>query len=145
MATTQQWSRGTIDTVMSTELNSLANNSNVVKGSAVSLTSAQYALAEVELYVTFASAPTGNTGVSIWFLREVDGSNYEDGGSSITPPRNPDIVLPVRSTSLAQRIIKTCVLPAGTFKPLVRNDGTGQAFTSSGHTLKIRPLTLQSV
>jgi hypothetical protein len=145
MATTQKWSRGTADTVLTTEMNSLANNSNAVKSSAVSPTSAGYALVEVELYVTFTVAPTANTGVSIWFLKEIDGTNYEDGSASITPTRNPDVVFGVRSTTNAQRLIKTCVLPAGSFKPLVRNDGTGQAFAASGNVLKIRPYSLQSV
>lgn len=145
MATTQKWTRGTADTVMSTELNSLASNSNAVKGSAVSLTTESYAMAEVELVVTFGSLPTANTAVSIWFLREIDDTNYEDGTSSITPNRNPDVVFAIRNTTNTQRLIKTCALPPGTFKPLVRNDGTGQAFASSANTLKIRPLTLQSV
>jgi hypothetical protein len=145
MATTQNWSRGTADTVLTTELNSLANNSNAVKSSAVAPTSAGYTLVEVELYVTFGVAPTANTGVSVWFLREVDGSNFEDGSASITPTRTPDVVFGVRATTNAQRLIKTCVLPPGSFKPLVRNDGTGQAFSASGNVLKIRPYTIQSV
>jgi len=102
-------------------------------------------MVEVELYVTFGSAPTANTAVSIWFLREIDGTNYEDGSASITPTRNPDVVFGVRSTTNPQRMIKTCILPPGDFKPLLRNEGTGQAFASSGNVVKIRPVTLQSV
>jgi hypothetical protein len=145
MATTQKWSRGTADTVLTTEMNSLANNSNAVKSTAVSLTTEGYVLAEVELYVTFASTPTANTGVSVWFLREIDGSNYEDGSASVTPTRIPDVVFGARTVSTAQRMVKTCILPSGTFKPLVRNEGTGQAFAATGNVLKIRPLTMQSV
>lgn len=145
MATTQKWTRGTADTVMSTELNSLANNVNVAKASSVQLSTELYAMAEVELYVTFGSTPTANTAVSVWFLREIDGTNFEDGGSGVTPTRSPDVVFGIRATTNAQRIVKTCVLPPGNFKPMVRNDGTGQAFVSSGNTLKVRPLTLQSV
>lgn len=145
MATTQKWSRGTADTVMTTEMNSLANNSNAVKAAAIALTTDGYVLAEVELYVTFASVPTANTGVSVWFLREIDGSNYEDGSASVTPTRIPDVVFGVRTVSTVQRMVKTCILPPGTFKPLIRNEGTGQAFVASGNILKIRPLTMQSV
>lgn len=145
MATTQNWVRGTADTALSTELNSLANNSNAIKASALALTTANYVLAEAELVVTFGSTPTANTSVSVWFLREIDGTNYEDGSASVTPPRNPDVVIPIRATTNAQRIIKQCILPPGNFKPLIRNDGTGQAFAATGNTLKIRPLTLQSV
>ena len=63
MATTQKWTRGTADTALSTELNSLANNSNAVKSSAFAPTSSEYTMAEVELYVTFGSVPTANTGL----------------------------------------------------------------------------------
>lgn len=145
MATTQKWSRGTADTILTTELNSLANNTNAIKSTAVAPTSTEYTMVEVELYVTFGSAPTANTAVSIWFLREIDGTNYEDGSASITPTRNPDVVFGVRSTTNPQRMIKTCILPPGNFKPLVRNEGTGQAFSASGNVVKIRPVTLQSV
>jgi hypothetical protein len=144
MATTQKWIRGTADSILTTELNSLANNSNAVKATAIAPTSSEYTMVEVELYVTFGSTPTANTGISIWFLREIDGTNYEDGSASITPTRNPDVVFGVRATTNAQRMIKTCILPPGNFKPLVRNDGTGQALASSGNTVKIRPVTLQS-
>lgn len=145
MATTQKWARGTADTLLSTELNSVNNNSNAIKSSSVTLTTESYVLAEVELRVQFGGTPTANTAVSVWFLREVDGTNFEDGSVSITPARNPDVVIPVRATSNVQRIIKSCILPAGSFIPLIRNDGTGQSFAASGNTLKVRPLTLQSI
>lgn len=145
MATTQKWSRGTTDSVMTTELNSLANNSNAVKATSITLSTTEFIMAEVELVVTFSVVPTANTGVSIWLLREIDSANFEDGSASITPTRAPDIVFGVRATTNAQRIIKTCLLPPGVFRPLVRNEGTGQAFVASGNTLKIRPLTIQSV
>ena len=145
MATTQKWARGTTDTLLSTELNSIANNNNAIKSSAVTLSTESYVLAEVELRVQFGGTPTANTSISVWFLREIDGTNFEDGSGSITPARNPDVVIPVRATSNAQRIIKSCVLPPGSFIPLIRNDGTGQSLAASGNTLKVRPVTLQSV
>jgi hypothetical protein len=37
------------------------------------------------------------------------------------------------------------VVPPGNFYALLKNDGTGQSFAASGNTLKMRPLTLQSV
>lgn len=137
--------RGTLDTALSTELNSLANNSLAIKASVLTLASAQYLLAEVELVVTFGVTPTANTGISVWFLREVDGTNYEDGSASITPARAPDVVLPIRAVTSAQRITVQCMIPPGSFYPLLKNDGTGQAFAASGNTLKIRPITLQSL
>jgi hypothetical protein len=142
MATTTTQIRGTIATALSTELNSLTNNSLAVKSGALTLTETGYLLAEVELSVTFGSAPTANTGISVWFLREVDGTNYEP--SSATPARAPDVVLPLLAVTTAQRVIVPCVIPPGGFIPLARNDGTGVSFPASGSTIKIRAVTVQS-
>ena len=141
MAVTATYVSGSIATLISTGLNTLTNNS-LAAGSADSA-GGGYLLAELELVVTFGTNPTANTGVSIWFLRSVDGSNTEDGGSSLTPARPPDLTIPVEVTTSAQRIIRRCLIPPGTFTPLLKNDGTGQSFASSGNTLKILPLTYQ--
>jgi len=137
--------RGTlIDAIATASLNSMANNANVL-GSEISLTTGEpgYRLCEGELVVTFPSAPTANTSFCCWLLREVDGTNYEDGGTSVTPTRPPDLIFTVRPVTTAQRLISVCDLPPGTVKALLRNDGTGQAIASSGNTLKIRPSTEQ--
>ncbi len=137
--------RGTADSALSTELNSLANNGLVAKSTALTLTSAGYLMAEVELVVTFGTNPTANTGVSVWFCREIDGTHYEDGfDASLTPVRAPDAVFPLRAVTTAQRVVVLCLIPPGTFYPLVKNDGTGQSFAASANTLKIRPVTPQS-
>lgn len=144
MSTTTTNLQGTVQTVLSTELNSLANNA-LTLGAAITPTSAGYLLAAVELVATFGSAPTANTGVSLWFLTDPDGTNYEDGGSGVTPARTPDVVLPVRAVTTAQRVVRRDILlPPGTFKALILNDGTGAAMAASGNTVKIRPYTLSS-
>lgn len=159
MATTslKMVEQGSAQTIMSTELNSLANNTNVISsvanGSTGVITNTQgtsgydgYPRAKAELNL---GAPGGTlaagSGISVWFLKIVDGSNYEDGGSSVTPARMPDVVFPVRAVSGAQRIIMECPVPVGTFKVLVRNDGTGQTLASSGNTLKLLLNTDQGV
>lgn len=148
--TTEKYLLGSLATLMTTELNSLANNSNAIASSAFNNTPGGgagdgYTLAEVELVVTFGTAPTTSTGVSVWFLAQPDGSNYEDGGASVTPARTPDVVFPLRAVTTAQRIVQRVWLPPGNFKALARNDGTGQAFASSDNTLKIRPATMSGV
>lgn len=135
------YTRGTADTVLSTELNSLANNALVAHATSVTVTSAGFMACQVELYVTYGTAPTVGTAVLVWFLREVDGTNFEDGSASITPLRAPDVYFPLRDVTTAQRIIMDIVLPPGNFKPLVKNNGTGQSMAASGNTLKIRPYT----
>jgi len=134
--------RGTATTVLSTGLNSLANNA-LVASSAITLSTGEpgYQRCEAELVVTYGTAPTANTACVVWLLREVDGTNHEDGSSTVTPSRNPDLVFPLRAVTTAQRIVVTGDLPPGSFVALLRNDGTGQAMASSGNTLKLRPVT----
>lgn len=134
---------GTITTVLSTALNSLANNSNVLS-SAITLTAGDvgYRFGEWELYIaSSAAAMTANTAFVGWIIQALDGTNDEDGGTSVTPARTPDLVFPVRAVSTAQRLTWTSELPTGSFKVLLRNDGTNQAIASSGNTLKVRPKT----
>lgn len=136
--------RGTLTEAIATaSLNSMANNTNVL-GSAISLTSGEpgYLFCEAELVVTFGSAPTANTSFCCWLLREIDGTNYEDGSTSVTPTRPPDLIFTVRAVTTAQRLIAVCDMPPSSiFKALLRNDGTGQAIASSGNTLKLRPVS----
>jgi len=134
--------RGTATTALSTGLNSLANNA-LVASSAITLSTGEpgYQRCEAEIVVTYGTAPTANTACVVWLLREVDGTNYEDGSSTVTPSRNPDLVFPLRAVTTAQRIVVTGDLPPGSFVALLRNDGTGQAMAASGNTLKLRPVT----
>jgi hypothetical protein len=134
---------GTIFSAMTTGLNSLANN-GLVLSSATTLTETDYLYAEVELVVTYGSAPTANTAISIWFLRVPDGTNYEDGDASTTPVRAADVVLPLRAVTTAQRIVAVGNIPYGNFKILLKNDGTGQTMAASGNTLKIKPITIKA-
>ena len=139
MATVKQ-TYGTIASVLTTELNSMANNA-LVLSAATSLSETGYLECDVEIVATFGVAPTAGTGFSIWFLRIIDGTNYEDGGTSVTPPRAPDLVIPVRAVTTVQRVIVCAYTPPGDFKILIKNDGTGQAIASSGNTLKLIPRT----
>jgi hypothetical protein len=142
MATPTTYLSGTIATLLSTELNALANNASVLGGSAYS-GAGGYLQAEVEFAGTFAANPTANTGIAVWFLRAIDGTNFEDGSATVTPGRGPDVVLSVTAGQAATRSARRCVLPAGPFNVLAKNDGTGQALTATGHTLKILPATFQ--
>lgn len=129
--------------IANASLNSLANNA-LVLGSAVDFDSVfgRYLFMELEFTGSFAAAPTAGTVIDGWFISYVTVA-YEDGDASITPARMPDFSIPVRPVSTGQRIggiiIRT---PVGTRKTLVRNNGTGQAFVSSGNWLVGRGLTI---
>lgn len=148
-AQTTKYLLGSQATCLSTGLNSLANNSLAISAAydntAASAEGDGYILADFELVVTYGTAPTANTGCSLWILLTQDGTNYEDGGTSLTPARVPDLVLPLRAVTTEQRIIKRVILPQGIFKILLKNDGTGQAMAATGNTVKIRPTTYQVV
>ena len=132
--------------LLTTDLNSLAKNGTAI-GAAYDNTQGQtgdgYTLCDLELVITYGTNPTASTGISFWFIQTQDGINYEDGDNSTTPSRIPDVVFPLRATTSAQRIIKRAFMPWGKFKPLVKNDGTGQTTASSGNTVKIRPVARQ--
>lgn len=133
-------SAGTITTVMSTDLNSMANNSNVLSA-APTMQSGDvgHRWGEWELYIASAAAAlSANTAFVAWILQPLDGTNYEDGGTSVTPARAPDLIFPVRAVSTAQRLYCNSQMPTGAFKVLLRNDGTGQTIASSANTLKVR-------
>lgn len=146
---TEKYLLGSTTTVLSTGLNSLANNGNAISSAYNNIVAGGagdgYTLCDVELLVTYGSAPTASTAVALWFIGSADGTNYEDGDASITPARIPDAIFPLRAVTTAQRIIRRLFLPWGLFKVLIKNDGTGQAMAASGNTVVIRPVTSQSV
>lgn len=134
---------GTITTLMSTDLNSMANNANVLSATA-SMTTGDigHRFGEFELYIaSSAAAMTANTSFVGWILQPLDGTNFEDGGTSVTPSRSPDLIFTVRAVATAQRMYSRAEMPTGSFRILLRNDGTGQAIASSANTLKVRTYT----
>jgi len=148
MATTEKLLLGVQTSLLTTGLDSLANNSLAISNTfdnTQGQTGDGYTLCDLELVVTYGVAPTAGTGVSVWFLSTQDGTNFEDGGTSTTPARSPDVVIPVAAVTTAQRIIRRAVMPWGRVKVLAKNDGTGQAMAASGNTLKIRTATRQAV
>jgi hypothetical protein len=137
------WLPGTVSTWLSSA-STLTNNS-LLLSAAITLTDTGYTRAVCELVVpSFPSAPAANTAVSVWIIRQVDSSNYEDGDASTTPARMPDMVFPLRPVSTAQRVTLPSIdLPPGLFKALAKNDGTGVTMNATW-TLKCLPFVLQT-
>lgn len=92
----------------------------------------RYVYCDLDLYVRFASAPAAGSYVEIYFVRSVDGTNYEDGSDSVTPAALALVArIPVRAVDTQQRIaVARLVLPGVKFKPLVKNTAN-QAFTNT--------------
>ena len=139
---------GSVSTIVSTELNSLANNSQVVSsvaGSSGVITVPTQPQLRVELFVTFGTAPTAGTTILVWFLQTIDGgTTYEDGSSTVTPTRNADVIFTVNAITTGQHLQKIVDTPISNFKVLVKNNGTTQAFAATLNTLKILPFTRQN-
>lgn len=149
MPTTEKYLLGSQTTLLSTGLNSLANNGLAIS-SAFDNTQGQagdgYTLCDLELVLaSIGAAYTANTAIAVWLLGSQDGTNYEDGDASTTPAKLPSATFPVRAVTAAQRIVRRVWLPFGKCKALLKNDGTGQSFASSGNTLIIRPVARQGV
>lgn len=99
---------------------------------------------DLDLKVRFSSSPAAGSYVEVYFVKAVDGTNYEDGSDSVTPAATSLVVrIPVRAVDTQQRIsISRIQLPSVKFKPLVKNT-TNQGFTNTDdeNILSYRPYT----
>lgn len=146
MTTFKQLNYETIVSVMTTELNSLANGSRAISSAIGADATAANLLGDFELAVTFGTAPTLDNTVDLYLVRAADGTNYEDGNATIRPASNAFAgSFQLRNVTTAQRIvIRDVPLPPGLWKAVVLNS-SGQAFPASGSTLKVRPHNYQNV
>jgi hypothetical protein len=145
VSTTEKYLLGSPTTLLSTGLNSLASDGLALSAAYDNTQSAAgdgAALCDVELVATFAIAPAGVAGCTLWFLGTQDGVHYEDGDASTAPGRLPDGVFPLRPVTTTQRVIRRLWLPFGVLKALLKNDA-GSAMAASGNTLRVRPVWRQ--
>ena len=146
MATIQLGNYAGTVTAMTTELNSLGATTGKAVSAAQDNSATLALFDDVELNVTFASAPTAGTVVELYLVTSIDGTNYADGSSSVLPQSSLYVGgFAVRAVTSAQRMhIRGVALPPGLFKYLVQNT-TNQAFPASGSTLVRNPYWLISV
>lgn len=160
MATTTQWEQagGTVN-LLTTELNSLANNTGVVSSvggssgvydNTVGGTSNLVGYTHAKLMLLLkagAAAWTAGGCVKLWFLETVDGTNYEYYTTSAGPTREPDAVFFPAAITTDQYVPATVgqrvsgerpglvELPPGTWKVFAMSVGLGQAMASSANTV----------
>lgn len=145
---TEKWIAGsgvgfTWTTLMSTELNSIANGNAILGGSSVTNQTALDLFADFSLVLASAAFVAPNfIGLFLYPLND-DGSSYGDGrfGSSAAgpPPANYAIgsIGLVAATQAQTGTLVRVVMPPGTWKPVLWNQG-GVALASSANTLKYR-------
>jgi hypothetical protein len=140
-----QYKAGSPASVMTSELNSLADDARAISG-AIDNTSELDFWDDVELVVTYGTAPSTGGTVELYLVESVDGTNYGDGSSGVAPPATALVgVFPLRAVTSAQRImVRGVMVPPLKFKYLVTNKA-GQAMAASGNTLKRLPYKVQSV
>lgn len=144
-----KWEVGTESTVMSTGLNSLANNENVVS-SEIDNSVDLYLFDDVEWHhATMTYAPDADSVIELYCVSQnLDGTGYEDGeDGTIDPPQvNLVGVFNIRDgvTAAQTHILRQIPISPAKYKYIVINK-TGQTLASSGNTLKIKPYRYQTV
>jgi hypothetical protein len=135
------------NTMLSTELNAIVATTGKAISSAQDNSVDLELWADLELAVTFASAPTANSVIELYLLPSIDGgTTYPDGSTTV----NPQAALyvggfVVRAVATAQKlVIRSIVLPPGLYKWLIQNT-TNQAFPATGSTLRESTYQMQSV
>lgn len=125
-------------TVLTTELNALANAGRSAAGTEINNATNLDRWGKFELAVTFGAAPSAGGYVEIYAVTAPDGTNYEDGGNTVDPGTHKLIDrIPVRAVTTAQRLTgRQFPLEPAKTKFLLLN-GSGQAFPASGSTLKL--------
>lgn len=146
-----RYEAGSVVSLMTTELNSLANNGRAIATSAYANNTNLYLFGFFELFVDYGTAPTAGSLVELYLIPTVDGTNYADASSAIDPPYTTYAgSFPVRAITTDQRITlggpgmpALVPLPPVAFKAFIYNK-TGQSFSSSANTLKMIPYRYQT-
>lgn len=152
MATNQYSSLSSVTTAIdgtssTPTLKNLASSGRKI-GNEIDLTASRPTLSNWELKCKFGTGPTANKPVELYFIKAVDGTNYEYGDDSNDPPLSALVgVFPTQSTTNSQRIsLDGISLPNCKFKPYIYNK-SGQGFTNvdSDNVLTFRTFNIETV
>lgn len=132
-----------IATILSSELNSLANSTMSAASSAIDNTVTLDLYADLTLTVAAqGSARSSGATVEVWMVMALDDTNYDD------LVRNVSELVAVFSldaaTTARQTTRRDIPVPPGKFKFAIYN-ATGQAFASSGNLLEYRFHNIETV
>ena len=123
---------------LTTELNTLANAANKL-GAAINFAAAgtdRKLYMDIEIYLASVDlSGQTNPAIYLWLLARSDGTNYEDGGDSLDPARQPDAIIPVIKSSAAHRIFAQRILTTPDYGKILIENRTGAALADTGNTL----------
>lgn len=128
----------TIESYLTTELNTLGGNGNKLGGAINFAASGSdrkiYMDIEVYLPIIDLSAEF-DPAIYLWLLARTDGTNYEDGGDSVKPARQPDAIIPIIASNSAHRGFAQHILTTPDYGKILLVNQTGAALATSGNTL----------
>jgi hypothetical protein len=140
MANAIKWEAAWVDrgSVLSTELDALADGASSAAGAEYGSQTNLDQVGVLELNVDFVAAPDAGGYVSVYMLQALDGTTYEDGSASVLPSAAALVATidVLASTAAQKRRSGLITLLPGKTKFLLVNT-TGEAFPSSGSTLKL--------
>lgn len=141
--TTHKAYTAAIASVLTTELNSLANITASGASAAIDNGTALDLVADITVTVaTQASARSAGATIVIYIIQALDGTNYDDVNincAAVFATVPFDAATTARQVSRANRDV-----PPGLFKLFAYNN-TGQALAASGNLLEIRYHSVKSV
>jgi len=136
----------TIFTALSTELNSLANDTACSPSSTLDNDSVgqRWPAAMVEIYIAAqGTARAAGASVSLYIIPTTDGTNYGDETDECLDNYIAKHFA-LDDTTTARYITGRVNLPPTDYKVVLKNN-TGQAFAASGNTVKLREFTAEDV
>jgi hypothetical protein len=114
------------------DLYGLANGSRTNAGNEINNASNLEEYGWLELNVTFGSSPTAGGYVAIYMVTAPDGTNYEDGSSTVDPGAHTWVCnIPVRASTSAQRLRSPMILLQPFKTKFIALNSTGVAFPST--------------
>jgi hypothetical protein len=130
---------GTITTAASTELNSLANNTGAL-GAEQDNTGNNYQFAHFEIVFGTGSNATAGNLVKLYITSAADGTNYDDQSTAANTAQATYIGAVVCRAATSHRLkLFDVPIPVGQKWKIVCRNESGQAWNSSGNTVKYLP------
>lgn len=139
-----QWATpGTFTALLTTELNSLADQAGCNLGTEYDNRTNKYLFADVVGNLSFASNPVVGTSCELYLICKTDGTNYEDGSSSVRPPNSYIGSFVLRAASPQLIMMRGISLPPSKFKLTMYNN-SGVALGGSGNIVSISPYNYET-